>query len=92
MGCVGGRVVCVCELINLRCVCLSGCVLRVVRWDRVLGEGVFVWIFRGRMQRRGEQQRGEKTGKQKRESSHPQHRGYVFDEISFKEAIIIIGK
>lgn len=42
-GGVGGRLVCVCEPIHLRCVCVFGCVLGVA--GGVLGEGADFLVF-----------------------------------------------
>ena len=68
MGCVGGRVVCVCELINLRCVFVGMCM-------RGWGRGQAVWCLGvgcgGAGGKRKQGNRGEK-------SSHPQKSGVVF--------------
>lgn len=86
MGYVGGRVVCVCELINLRCVSV-GMRIRAGGWGCVLGEGADFLVFRVWMWSREEKQ--ENNG----EKVHiPRKWGCVFYEISLKEAIIIIGK
>lgn len=72
MGCVGGRVVCVCELINLRCVFVGMCVKGPTGWGSVFwggGEGTDCVVFGGpgcgyEKRRRGkkkQEDRGEKV-------------------------------
>lgn len=49
MGCVGGRVVCVCELINLRCVFDGMC----IRGDGAGGRGRLCGVWGSDMEMRG---------------------------------------
>lgn len=58
--------------------CLSGCVLRVARWDRVLGEGGVCVDFCGAGCRDEESDKGKKKQENRREKVHILKTGVLF--------------